>query len=228
MKVYRFLKLIVGHLIKGEFDHALYLCCRKLPNSLIIYNKSFVLTHHSLSVKARNDNEITVRIAKEADINDICRISSWTPERVRKFMESGGICFLSSFTGKQPSALTWLAFGSCYVRGMGFLYDFPAQSTYGVGTIAVPEDRGKGLYLSINAWISDYLVREKITPYYVLVQFDNERSLALRKKMGFKPFMDIKYLKLFCWRFCSTRQVANGWWKVRCFINEPQKDITIV
>ena len=161
------IKHIVNIILPGRLSLWLGEIVKRLPGWLFRFNRAFILRIRtdSFDLPKSISPTINVKIATPGDIGDIVRVSGWDEERVVKLLNSGCVCFLASQGNSAPSSLTWLSFGRCYVRGMGFEYNFPPGSSYGGGSFTLPEDRGKGLYLGLNVAIVDYtreLVKEKL------------------------------------------------------------------
>ena len=119
-------------------------------------------------------------------------------------MDRGAVCFLGSIGDESPGALTWLAFGNCYVKGMGLEYLFPEKTAYGVNSLTLPEYRRKGLYLHLNQAIVDYSNKNNIDDYYVLVEFVNVYTQGIIKKLGFSITHEITFFS-FLFLFSEPR-----------------------
>lgn len=221
---------IFNHFLKGEFSIGLYHISRKFPNWLFRFNKAIILKNQILSMKLPEqlNPSVKVRIATDKDIDRIAIISNWEKARVQNLMDRGSKCFLSSIDNNPPGALTWLAFGNCYIKGMGFKYNFPQKTAYGVFSLTLPEYRRKGLYLHMNKAIVDYAIKHDVETYYVLVEFTNHYSLNLRNKLGFQPIINVTNIKIFFLKICIVKNLENNKFQVRFFVNEPKGDITVI
>nr|MBN2276797.1 GNAT family N-acetyltransferase [candidate division Zixibacteria bacterium] len=228
MRIIDFIRRAINPLVAGRFDIFFCLATRKLPPWLVIYNKALVLQTEKLILPDKRQESIKVKIATHDDINDIIRISSWSREDAGRLIDSGIKFFLASIDGNPPAAITGLAYGHCYIRGMGFEFDMAPEEVYGVGTMVLTEYRRKGLYLGLTHAVSDYLRENGIKYYNVLVEVTNDRNLALRNKMGFKEIFTVTFIKLAFLKINYVKGLKDKKKSFRFFVRIPQNNITIV
>lgn len=229
-KLLFYLRLLIEHLIHRRYHHFLYEISLKLPNWLFMYNKATILIAPAskLEIPGELKKDIKVRTANYNDIHHISRISGWELGRIKTLLDHKGVCFLASLCDSKPSSLTWLAFGKCYVRGVGFKFEVPPNDIYGVGTFTLPEFRGKGLYLGLNRAIINYAFQRDIDNYHIIIELTNEYSLRLRKKMGFRITGHIKYFKFLFIRICRIKYIEREKPETRIFLREPKKEVVII
>jgi len=229
-KLLKFIGNIFSFILKGEIALAIHDIALRTPNWLFHFNKAIILKNQILSMKIPEqlNPSVNVRIATDKDIDRVAIISNWEKTRVQNLMDRGSKCFLSSINHNPPGALTWLAFGNCYIKGMGFKYNFPQKTAYGVFSLTLPEYRRKGLYLHMNKAIVDYAIKHDVETYYVLVEFTNHYSLNLRNKLGFQPIINVTYIKILLLKICIVKNLEDNKLKVRLIVREPKGDITII
>lgn len=219
-----------GHLCYTGFAPSLRAASRRLPPSLLRFNEAFVLSTLATEMKVppSMDPDIVVRIATLSDLDSIVRISGWDTQRAIDQLQSNAVCFMASAGASGPAALTWLAFGSCYIRGMAFHHDFPPGDMYGFGTICLPEFRGRGLYLALNAAVVKYARENGLGRIWVLVESTNERSLSLRGRLGFVPQLRVGFVSLLGLRSCHVHDLHGGGSSSRFVIRQPSGNVTVV
>ncbi len=237
VKTQNYLASILRHFLKREFTLGLYVFAQKLPNWLFRFKKAFFLENSISSMKLPEslNPSANVIIASIKDtesisknIENISRVSNWDCLRVEQLLKSGAVCFLASLDGDPPAALTWLAFGRCFIKGVGYNYHFPSNSAYGVFSITQPEYRRKGLYLQMNKSIVEYAKKNGIDTYGVIVEFTNTYSLGLRDKLGFIRKFEITYIKILFLKISIQKDIIKNKFLLKIFVREPKGHITII
>lgn len=228
LKLLNFIRRIIGYFLRGKFALGLYTVARELPDWLVGYNKATVMYTNSFKFPADLNPVVKVRMAAAADIDDIVRISGVSEENVLYLLHSGAVCFLASVRDDPPAAVSWSASGHCYVRGMGFEYDYGKDGYYSFWSFTLPNARGKDLYLSLQTEKVKYELAKDAKKLYGLVEFTNEYSYSLRERLGYRPILKVNYLKILFVRFCSVRNVSTGKLSLTCFVREPKDDLIVI
>lgn len=221
---------IIKLFLKGEFSLGFYYISIRFPRWFFRFNKAIILDNKisSMKVPEHLNRSVKVEIATLKDVEDISKVSGWECDRIEILLNSGAICFLASLDDYPPAALTWLAFGTCYIKGMGYEYNLPNNSAYGVFSITLPEYRRKGLYLQMNNSIVEYANKHNIDTYVVLVEFTNAYSLNLRNQLGFIRKLEISYIKILFLKISIQKDLLTNKLSFNVFVSDPKKDITII
>ena len=127
--------------------------------------------------------------------------------------EAGDICY-AIFHQQQPAAISWLHFGPCYVRGLGYRLDADEADCYAYGGFAVPAYRGKGLYKFLQRELIQ-IVRSMGSPrMWELVMHDNPAIQAMLSRLGYEMAAALRHVMLLGVRQTTIRD-ARGHVKAR-------------
>jgi len=228
MKFFKFTGRLLTMLSRGEFTSMMFEISRRLPPTLIMFNKAVLLRSEVIDVPPAEDSPVKVRRATSEDVPEIVRIGGLAPDHIESMLDSGAVCFMASENGGPPLAYTWSAYGRCFIRGVGYEHDFEGKYDYSYFNFTLPEARGKGIYRAIKRVSAEYADSLGINRFSALIEFTNEYSLKLHEKMGYEPFIDILFFKLLGLRICRSRNHDTGKSQTRLFIKEPQGNITFI
>ncbi len=228
MQLMVYLRKMASNLKAGWLDLCLFSIIRKLPGRLVVYNKAVIVGTNRINIKDELNNSIDVRIATREDIVHVIRITGWSEEYAVGLQDAKVVFFLASLPGSEPSGFLALCSGRCYIRGMGFEYNFDADETYWFAIMILPEDRRKGLYLKMSETVGRYMESNHIKQHYALIEFTNERSLSLHYKMGFNDILKLTYIKIGRLKINRVMELETGKKIRRVFIKEPEGDVTII
>ncbi|HUV30015.1 MAG TPA: hypothetical protein VMY05_02825 [Acidobacteriota bacterium] len=228
MKPIRFLGRILRLFARGEFSLGLHTLAGELPAWLFRFNRAWIVRTVSFELSEKYSPEVKVHTATLSDIDDIDRIGNLTRDQVESLLKAGAVCFLSSLGDDPPVAVVWGAWGRCYVRGMGFDYDFGPAGYYMFGAYTVPEARGKGIYMPALAASIRYAHDHQATAFFGLLEFTNNHSFSIHTKLGLSPFLYITYAKILFVRFSHVKNLAEGKSSLKVSIRVPRNNVTIV
>ncbi|MCP4580784.1 MAG: hypothetical protein GY839_04155 [candidate division Zixibacteria bacterium] len=197
MRILRFFITIVIHLINGRISYALSEIAKRAPYWLFRYHKAHLMYTDSYRFSSNINPEARIRIADKTDIDDIIRISGLDQEKVFSLLDSGAFCFLASLGDSPPSSISWNASGLCFIRGMGFEYDFGSNGSYGFWAVTLPGARGKGLHNALIAAKARYFIEHGAEKFFSIIEFDNILSYDIRVKAGQQPLLIIYHARIF-------------------------------
>jgi GNAT superfamily N-acetyltransferase len=188
-------------ILSGQGRLAAVEIASKFPRWLFSFNAGQMLS--ASHIPPRNPvgtrNEVTVR--EIADPNTILSVGGMSLARVEALLSQGVRCFAASVGEEAPRAVTWVAGGRCYIRGLGLSYDFEPGDCYLFGVYTHPEARGRGLFRLIQERIA-VEAEERGAKLFAFVETSNPYSLAQHVKAGYAPECSIDFLRLAGVRFC--------------------------
>ena len=135
------------------------------------------------------------RQATSDDMAGCARMAGFEPDLYRDRLAAGEECHLALQNGA-PVNLTWLHFGSCYVRGMGLRIDVPASDCYLYNVVTDPRCRGMGLYKYTQRRIVRLLAERGVERIRQLVMIDNAVPHATLPKLGYRMVEQIRHRAL--------------------------------
>jgi hypothetical protein len=229
MKLFDEIGAIFGLLAKGDFSLAFYRIGRHLPFSILVYNRAYLLTAPPEEIKCRPKRTSNSRIEKvdRSKIDAIAAVSKFPHDRIEKLLSSNAQCYLGAVPGEDYTSVVWTVRGPCYVRGMGFLFDFAADELYVFGMSRRPEGP-VGLGRLVYSAVLQEAIAESVTTMYSLVEFSNSNAISLHRKMGYKIVLTVVYLRLFGINFCKRTVVSTGKNEFKVFLREPIDGATII
>lgn len=223
-----FLGRVADRFHQGKYALGFHLLVGELPDWLIGFNKALLLKTDAPQIPHGGNPSVRVRIATEADVDVIARVGGLSHKQAAQMMVSGAICFLASMGDSSPLAYTWSAYGRCYIRGIAFAYDFSHDLEYSYFNRTKPEARRKGLFQSLKAASIEYAEKEGFRTFSALVEFTNQYSLSLHEKMGYKPFLEITFLKVLFVKVCHVRDLTTGKSSLQVRLRQPRSKVTII
>lgn len=226
--IFKFIKRIIGHLLKGQYSEGLHLIICHLPVWLIVYDKAHIMHTKAFRFPEKLNSEIHVKIADESDVDDIVRISGVQDEHILSMMKAGSVCFISHTDGNPPACVSLSCNGCTFVRGMGFYYDLGLDGYYSYGSVTVPEARGKGHYLRVESEKIKYELKKGAKRFFGLITFDNKYSYSLQERLGYHPILETTYLKLLFLKICKIKDLSTHKTTIRVFIKEPDDNVLVI
>ena len=232
MKLLRFLGRILGHFFKGEFALGFHSFTFKLPDWLICFNRGWIMKTESFSFPEKLNPAVKAlpvsAPASESDLDNIVRISGVNSQIVSYLLQSGVVCYLASVGNAPPSSIAWSVSHRCYVRGMGFEYDFGTDGIYIFWVATLPQDRGKGLYMRLASEAEKHDRKRGGRSFYVMVELTNAYSKRMFQKIGYKPILKLTYLKFLSVKVSHTKDLLTGKTSFKVFVRDPEGEITII
>jgi hypothetical protein len=219
---------MISNLFIKNLPIAIYKICRKFPPWLFIYNQALLVYTDQIILPNQVNPEVCVTLADISLLNDICIVSGIQPWKVEYLLNRGVHCFLASHGYAPYSSSAWSSTGRCFIKGLGFEYDFGHDTEYIFWVITLPHDRGKGLYLKIAKKMADYSSARGIRRSYVFTEFTNTYSHSLFNKMGYRDFLQVSYVKFIFINICIIKNLDSGKRRFRFFFKSPAKDVTII
>lgn len=213
---------------KLNFSRLLNSIAKRFPHWIFRYNKACLLHSQMFEFEKEPRSGIKAREAKKTDIDTINRISGISKKQIEYLMDAGVTCFLASIGDDPPASVAWNAVGRCYIRGMGFEYDFGDDGAYGYWSATLPEARGMGLHYALMVAKASYAKNHGAQYLYSMIEFDNELSYKIRIKTGYKPIMEIYFLKIFNIKFIRVKNLQTQKSKFKGFYKQPLKDSKII
>lgn len=228
MKAIRSIKSILSLFLKRQFSRGLHALAGELPDWLFQFNKAWIIYTESFRFPRNLNPEVHVHIADESDIDDISRVSRRSKEHIRSLMRSGATCFVGNLTGARPSAVTWGVCGRCYIRGMGFEYDFGPQGCYCFFGSTLPEARGKGIFLCLAVAREEFELDHGVKCFYALVEFTNEYAHNMLQKLGYRPVLGVIFVSILGVKVCHVRDLTTGKSSLQVRLRQPRGKVTII
>lgn len=228
MKIFRLSIEILGYLFKGEFSYAINIVAKRCPAWLFRYNKAWIMRTESYKLPQNINAEIKIKIADDTNINDIVRISQVTPDYATSLLKSGAVCMMAARGNDPFNSLTWFTTGHCYVRGMGWQYDFSDDTSYVFGASTLLEARKQGLHSALMAEYAKYELSRGISKFYGLLEFTNDLSIGLRRRYGYEIVFRIFYIKFLFMKLCIAKNFVTNQSSIRLILKEPSQNITII
>ncbi len=228
MKFVRFVKTVLGYLSRGEFSRALLHVAFATPKSLFRYNQARILRADSIGPSESTDSIVSVKTVGYADIPAITDINGMTHGAVKRWFDNGAECYAAFVEGEGMRAVTWVASGRCYIRGVGFEYDFGPNGKYLFGVYTHPQARGRGLFRVLQSAIYEDGQRQGGTFLHALVEFTNEKSYAVHQKAGYRDFIALIHLRMLFLTISYYRNLETNKRHFKLFLKEPEGRIVII
>jgi predicted ATP-grasp superfamily ATP-dependent carboligase len=209
-KTIKFFSEIFTNFVKGRFSYVLKEIAKRCPDWLFRYNKAWLMYADNYRFPKNINPEAKVKLASIADQAEIMRISGLDKDKVVSLLESGALCFLASRGDSAPASISWNASGRCFIRGLGFEYDFGPTASYGFWAATLPEARGQGLHNAIIAAKARFFIERGADKFYSIIEFDNDLSYDIRVKAGQQPLMIIYHVKIFRIGITATKYLPTG------------------
>jgi GNAT superfamily N-acetyltransferase len=228
-KAARFFSNLMRLIISGKFSEAFFEIGLHLPEWLFAFDRGYGLQAEIDQIDAATDSFEGYRVIKavEEHMDTILDVSRMGEDRIRYFLNNDVSCFVAAPPGLDWSSIGWFAYGKCFVRGMGFTYDF-GNDPYTFALFTKEDARRNGLNrLIISASIEEAKKRGS-TKIFSLVEFTNPYALSFHLKMGYKIFQEITYLKVLGLRMSRVRDLDINQTKTRIFLREPAPDIQTI
>lgn len=160
-------------------------------------------------------------------IDDISHVSGMSKPKIEKLLSLRTKCYLAAVPGKRYSSILWTSYGRSYVRGMGFEFDVGDNNVYVFGMSRLPE-APIGLGRILYSEVLEEAKANGVNLMYSLVEFTNANALSLHRKMGYKKYKTVYYLKLLGLNFCKTVDFESGKSTTKVFRKEPNDDLVII
>lgn len=139
--------------------------------------------------------EYSFRLAEGEDLA-VCAAMAGTPlEQYQRRRDRGDRCY-AVFLGHRAVNLSWLHFGPCYVRGLGWLVEATPSECYLYNVVTAPSHRGKGLYKRTQRRLVDILGAQGVTRIRQVVMVGNTIPLASLPKLGYTLTEEVRHLFL--------------------------------
>lgn len=219
---------IIRHFLRDNVDAGLNFIARRCPNWLFKFNKARLMRSKNFEYRKAVNPEIKIKIADLSYIDDIVRISGIDLGKIRYLLNAGVTCFLGSIGNTTPTSIGWNVFGKCYIKGMGFEYDFGKDGAYGFWALTLPEARGRGLHYALMAAKAHFAKERQAKYMYSLIEFDNNLAYNIRLKAGYKPVLEMIFIKLFSINFLRLKNIETGKIQIKGFYKQPRGDIVII
>ena len=136
-------------------------------------------------------------------------------------MNTGATCFLGSIGNAPPASIVWSISGYCYIRGMGFEYDFGPDGSYAFWALTLPEARQRGLFTALLMENDRYGLKQGYKRKYVVIEFDNKLAYDIQIKAGYKPILVNYYIKIFSLKFIYIIDLRAGNSSFKVFMISP-------
>lgn len=172
--------------------------------------------------------DVQVRVATEADAEDVIRISQVDRETYNRLCKSGVTCLLASVKSESPSAVAFFCSGKVFIKGLGLKYDFGEDGSYGFWFKTMPESRKKGLNNSLMAVKNELEIISGRKYRFCFIESENQLSYDIQIKAGYKPVMNLSFMKLFFMRFSIVENLESGKRKISMFARPPQNGFTVL
>jgi GNAT superfamily N-acetyltransferase len=133
-------------------------------------------------------------IAKE-ELPPCAALAELTLDEVKRRYDFGDRCF-GLFSDGRLAHVTWLHFGSCYIRGLSLLLQLDDRDGYLYGAFTGPAHRGRGLFHRALAEIASQSRSQGMNRLLGVVEEGNEASLHVFRKLGYELVGTIDYFAL--------------------------------
>ena len=228
MKLRRFLKDIFDNLRKRQYSYVTNSIAKKCPDWLLKYNKASLMYTDTFSFPKSNQNGIIVKAADKSDIDDIIRISGLAKVKAIGLLDEGATCYLASRHGNKPESISWETHGKCYIRGLGFKYDFQKDGTYTFWSVTSPEARSQGLHNALITYRAQQAFDQGLHKFYCFIEFDNKISSDIRVRTGYQAIAEIVYLRFLFFNTTITKDILTGKRSFVFFLFRNTKDFMII
>lgn len=229
-KLSRFISNFFSLIFSGKFSEALFEISRYLPDWLFTFDRGFGLQAPIEKIDAAvSDGFDGYRVLKatEEHMDEIFDVYRVGLERIKYSLDNGVSCFLAAPPGMDWSSVGWFAYGNCYVRGMGFSYDF-GNDPYTFGLFTKEEARRKGLNRLIIAESIKEAKQRGSSTIYSMVEFTNPYALSFHIKLGYRIFLKICYMRIFGLRISHVRDLDTNQVHRRLYFCEPKDNVTLI
>lgn len=222
---------IFGYLIKGDFVSLKKAVRQRIPRKFYYKNKAYIF---KIDKQQWAEKRLTFsypenyksRKFNDTDLENATNFTGHTIESYREKLDASNIAF-GVLENDRPVNINWVAFGDCYVRGMGYTHKAETNDAYIYGIVTDPNQRGKGLYKNCLIDLGDYLFNGKSENVYQLVEYDNVPVLKTLPKLGYEKIIEMSYKIIFGVKFLKVYDLAAGKSESKTFISEP-KDYLII
>lgn len=140
-------------------------------------------------------------------------------ECFRRF-DYGDKCF-AVFQASRPTNINWIHYGTCYVRGLGYIHLGQRKDAYIYNIFTDPAQRGKGLYKNALIRLSDELFQSGSELLVQMVEEGNAPVLHTLPKLGYAATKTILHVSLWRIKYTLVRNVADDTINQRLFMNPP-------
>ena len=118
---------------------------------------------------------------------------------------------IAAFSGQRPVHVTWLHFGSCYVRGLDLLLQLDDTVCYTYGVFTDPNRRGKGLFKRVHQEILRLLAARGASRVVAVVVEGNQVPAVMYQKLGYQLTGVIRHVTVCGIRKTVIADPSHGW-----------------
>lgn len=134
----------------------------------------------------------TFRRAEPNDLGSCATLTGLSLKECRRRIASGDQCYVIMHETRAVN-VSWVHFGSCYIRGMGLLMTLDDADCYLYGAYTHPDHRGKGLYGTARRVLRHWSRHRNLA----LVLEGNNVPLKTLSKLGYRVSQAVSHVTLF-------------------------------
>jgi GNAT superfamily N-acetyltransferase len=146
------------YILSGQFERLLIAVGEKLPSWMFHRNAARLVERNLSSNDAVLEAMETpccdycVHEVSREDLSACAELVGLLEVELYRRMAGADRC-IAAFSGQQPVHVTWLHFGTCYVRGPSLLIQLNGADCYVYGMFTDPKHQGKGLATRVHRHI---------------------------------------------------------------------------
>jgi len=137
-----------------------------------------------------------VTCSDRSEINQIEEMANWLRGSLEKRIREGCLCTVV-LNGKNVAGFNLTTFGKVYFRQLNRSWSIKPQEAWSEDTFIVKAYRNMGLGAQLGSFVFQTLESQGVKYVYSGIFEWNVASQKSAEKIGFRPFLDVHYKKVF-------------------------------
>ena len=225
------LKQLTHYLATGQFRMIGRAIAERIPRWLFCRGEAFLFELIRQEADSRQADAIfpsgyTCRLIVREELPACSQLAGHDIGEFYRRYDAGEICF-GVFAGSRPVNINWVHGGSCYVRGMGYLFGGTTSDRYIYGIMTDPAERGRGLYKNCLKQLARHLFAHGAERLVQMVEVQNAPVLTTLPHLNYRKTTQLSFLSVLGFKRRSERVPGARRGDARWFISEPKGQFPI-
>lgn len=204
----------VKYLCNGQLSQIVSSISERIPRWLYYSGRAYIFelaqSDKLLDVRTLSlPEDYLCRMVQREGMFACSRLTGLDERECYRRLDAGDLCF-GVFSPNGLANVTWVHTGSCFIRGMGYLFQGSVHDHYIYGIMTDYTERGKGLYTNCLRQVGIYLFNSNATRLVQMVEEGNKPVLKTLPQLGYRQTKCISHIVMLGVKRTVIRDVASG------------------